>query len=87
MGRTDFYLALAEDHADEAVRLAARVIASAEAEARKPVPRHGPPSQFFYAGARHRPVYARIAAVCEKHGVTWEQIDHAAAVAQRIVRA
>ena len=87
MSRTDFFLALAEEHRDEAIKVAARVIDTAQTQAGKQVPRGAPPASFFRAGASRNPTYSTLAGICEKHAITWEELDHALAVKNRIVRA
>lgn len=86
MSRTDFFLALAEEHRDEAVKVAARVIDTAQSQAGKQAPRGAPPSAFFRAGASRNPTFGPLAGICEKHAISWEELDHAMNVKNRIVR-
>ena len=86
MSRTDFFLALAEEHRDEAVKMVARVIDTAQTQAGKQAPRGEPPATFFRAGASRKPTYATIARLCEKHALAWEELDRAIDVKNRIVR-
>ena len=71
---------------DEAIKVAARVVDTAQTQAGKQAPRSGPPSAFFRAGASRNPTFGALAGICEKHGVTWEELDHAMNVKNRIVR-
>ncbi len=86
MSRTDFFIALAEEHRDEAVKMVARVVDTAQTQAGRQTPRGAPPAAFFRAGASRNPTYATIARLCEKHSLAWEELDHAVAVKNRIIR-
>ena len=86
MSRTDFFLALAEEHRDEAIKVIARVVDTAQTQAGKQVPRGAPPSAFFRAGASRNATYGTLARLCEKHAISWEELDHAMNVKNRIVR-
>jgi hypothetical protein len=86
VSRTSFFLALAEDHRDEAIKVIARVVDTAQTQAGKQVPRGAPPAMFFRAGEGRNATYGTLARLCEKHAVTWEEVDHAMNVKNRIVR-
>jgi hypothetical protein len=86
VSRTSFFLALAEEHRDEAVKLVARVVDTAQTQAGRQIPRGAPPAAFFRAGASRNPTYGTIASICEKHALGWEELDRAVAVKNRIVR-
>lgn len=85
MGRKDFFLALAEEHRDEAVKVVARVIDGIMSTGNPP-PRRGEPWEFFLSMAKDNPTHARLSFLCEKHGLTWAEIDKTIDGKSRIIR-
>ncbi len=85
MGRKEFFLALAEEHRDEAVKVVARVVDGVMSSG-KPPKRDGEPWEFFLAMARDNPTHARLSFLCEKHALTWQEIDKAIDGKSRIIR-
>ena len=47
----------------------------------------GDQAAFFRAGASRNPTFGTLARLCEKHAITWEELDHAMNVKNRIIRA